>query len=88
MKVRLGELRQVVREEFLRGVPEFALREATRKYIEEVRQHVQRHIAATKRNPTDTRDAIASANEVLHKLEEDANNMLEGALWQYVQKGG
>jgi hypothetical protein len=87
MKVRLGDLRHLVREEFLRGVPEFALREATRKYVEEVRQHVQRHIAATKRTPVETREAIASANEVLHKFEEDANELLEGALWQYVQKG-
>jgi len=87
MKVRLGDLRQVIREEYLRGVPEFVLRQATERYVEEIRKQIFRFILANKSQVgTDQRQAIAAANEVLKDLELKANDLLEDQLFQFVRQ--
>lgn len=86
MKITLGELRRLVQEEYMRGVPEFVLRELTHNYVEGIRRHVQKHITMTQRDPAGAREAIAIANDVLKELEDQANQLLEDKLWQYVQR--
>lgn len=87
MKVRVGDLRQMIREEYLRGVPEYVLREATQKYVNEIRQHIFRFIMAQKsQTEIDQKAAIAAANEVLAELEEKANGLLEDSLFQFVRQ--
>ena len=87
MKVRVGDLRKAVREEYLRGVPEFALRQATEKYVEEIRRQIFRFILANKSHTeVDQRQAIAAANEVLVQLEEKANDLLEDQLYQFIRR--
>lgn len=86
MKVRVGQLRKAIREEYLRGVPEFVLRQATTKYVDEIRQQLFRFILANKSNTgPDQRQAMAAANEVLEDLEEKANDLLEDQLFQFVR---
>ena len=85
MKVKLGTLRKMIHEEYMRGVPEFMLRDATHKYVEVIRQHVQRHIAATKKSPIAAREAIELANKTLLELEEEANQLLENKLWEFIR---
>lgn len=87
MKVRVGDLRKAIREEYLRGVPEFVLRQATTKYVEEIRQQLFRFILANKSNTgPDQREAIAAANEVLEELETKANDLLEDQLYQFIRR--
>lgn len=86
MQVKLGDLRKMIREEYMRGVPEFILKEATKTYVGAVRKHVQRHILMTRKSPADARAAIDAANEMLLQLEEEANQLLEDKLWQFMQK--
>jgi hypothetical protein len=87
MKVRLGDLRKAIHEEYLRGVPEFVLRQATEKYVDEVRQHIFRFILANKSGTeVDQRQAIAAANEILEQLEEKANDLLEDQLYQFIRR--
>lgn len=86
MKARLGDVRKVVREEYLRGVPEFVFREATHRYVAEIRTHVKKFIMQNRSEDfIAQREAIDAMNDVLEKLEDDANNLLEDALFQYVQ---
>lgn len=85
IQIRVGDLRAVIREEYMRGVPEFMLREATSTYIATVRQHVQRYVAATQKNPVAAREAIQAANDMFEQLEEKANQLLEDSLWQFIQ---
>lgn len=86
MKVRVGNLKKVIREEFLRGVPEFVLRQATTKYVEEIRQQIFRFILANKSNTgADQREAIAACNVVLEDLEQKANDLLEDQLYQFIR---
>lgn len=86
MNVRLGDLRNIIREEYLRGVPEFAFKEATRKYVEEIRSHLKKFIVANIKNYADQRDAYGIANEVLEKLEEDINDNLSDKLYQFTRR--
>lgn len=86
MRVRLGDLRKVIREECLRGVPEFVLRQATTKYVDEIRQHVFQFILANKsQTGADQREAQAAANQVLEDLEEKANDLLEDQLYVFLR---
>ena len=87
VKVRVGDLRKVIREEYLRGVPEFVLRQATTKYVDEIRQQIFRFISTNKSSqPQDRRNAIEAANEVLEELERKVNALLEDHLWSFVQR--
>lgn len=87
VKVCIGDLRRLIREEYLRGVPEFVLRQATTKYVDDIRQQVFRYISSNRSaTPEDRRNAIAAANEVLEELETKANALLEDQLWSFVQR--
>jgi hypothetical protein len=87
MKTSLGNIRELIREEYLRGVPEFVLRQATQKYVEEIRTHVFKFILANKsQTGPDQRAAIAAANVVLEELEEKANDLLEDQLWSFLKQ--
>lgn len=86
MKVRVGSLRKTIREEYLRGVPEFVLRQATTRYVDEIRQHIKRFIVMNKSNDDQQqREAIEVANEVLIDLEQKLNDTLDDQLWAFIK---
>ncbi len=86
MKITVDELKKIVREEYLRGVPEFVFREATKRYVEEIRKHVKTFILQNKSNDfIAQRDAIDTMNDVMESLEEEMNALLEDKLFTYVQ---
>jgi hypothetical protein len=86
MKIKVAELRQLINEEFMRGVPEYILHDATHKYIETIRLYLQRHIAMTQKDPVGQRETIELANQVLEKLEKTVNQNCEDSLWQFLQR--
>lgn len=76
-----------VNEEFLRGIPEFVLRQATEKYVDEIRKQIFRFIMTNKSSSdVERRDALAAANQVLEELEEKANDLLEDQLYQFIRR--
>lgn len=75
-----------IQEEYLRGVPEFILHQATERYIDEIRKHLTRFIMMNKsEDPRDQRNAISSANDMLETLEEKSNELLEDQLWTFLR---
>lgn len=86
MKVTIGKLRTLIREEYLRGVPEYALRDSTHKFTEDIRKHINVFLSMTRESPEDRREALALADQVLKELEEEVYLKLEEALWQFIQK--
>lgn len=86
MKIKVGELRQLIHEEYMRGVPEYVLHDATTRYVDSVRLFVERHIAMTQKDPVGQRETMELANEILHQLEEDVNKLLEDKLWTFMQR--
>lgn len=85
MKLRIGDLRQIISEEYLRGVPEFVIREETRKFVDGIRQQLRRHVFMTMGNPVMERENLAAANEVLTELEAEALKLVEQKLWKFMQ---
>lgn len=73
--------------EELRGVPEFVLREATTKYVDELRQHLKRYILIDKSdNAVQQREAFDMMNGVLDDLEKEAFELLEQKLWLFLRR--
>lgn len=75
-----------LQEEYIRGVPDFAVREATRKFMDEIRGHLRRHVQSTRASETDTRDVLELAEETLGGLEKEVNTLVDAALWELIQK--
>lgn len=87
MKVRVGELRRVIREEYLHGVPEWALREDTTTFVNVLRGRIKKYILLNKsENPTDQREAIAAMNDVCDTLEEKLYDTVEDALFNFTRR--
>lgn len=86
MIIKIQELRQLIKDEYLRGVPEYALRDLTKRYVDSIRELVGRHIEMTTKDPIQTREAIEATTEVMASLEEDVNQVLEEKLWQFMQR--
>ena len=85
MKLTLAELRQIITEEYLRGVPEFQFQEASRKFCDEIKKHVQSFILLDKSSSREEQqDAIGAMNEQMAKLEEEVNALVEEKLWAFM----
>lgn len=86
MRVTLGELRAVIREEMLRGVPEFVLRQATSRYVEEIRKNIFKHILLKKSfTEEQRREALIDAKITLEELEDELNDVLEDKLYSFTR---
>lgn len=87
MKVRLGALRTLIREEYLQGVPEWQLRQDTSEFVDRIRDRIKRFILLNKsQTALDQREAIAAMNQVCDDLEERVYDVLEDQLFNFVRK--
>jgi len=86
MKDPEDQIRKIIREEFMRGVPEFMLRQATDDCTERLRQHIKRFIATRAENPTHSRELLQLANESLADLDEEMYALVEDKLWSFLQQ--
>lgn len=87
MKITVKQLKQVIREEYIRGVPEFVLRQATEKYVKEIRNQLFKHILLDRsKTQVEQKRAVSAANEALDQFENDTNASLEDVLWSFLQK--
>lgn len=87
MRIKLGRLRQIVNEQYLHGVPEWALRQDTSDFVDNIRERVKQYILLNKsENPSDQREAIAAMNDVCDTLEEKVYEVLEDALFNFVRQ--
>lgn len=86
MKIKVKELRGMV-QEALRGVPPFIFSEATRKYVEDVREQLRQNILIDKSSTMATqREAFEAANEILKDFEAEVNSLLEEKLYNFLQQ--
>ena len=97
MKIAVGQLRRLINEEttrrsvlpeeYLHGVPEFALREDTARFVERLRERIKGYIMINKsENPSDQREAIAAMNDVCEDLEEKLYDVIEDALFSFTRR--
>ena len=86
MEINVTEIKGVIREEVLRGVPEFVLRQATSRYIEEIRKSIFKHILLKKSfTEEQRRDALADAQETLEEIEDTMNDVLDDSLYSFTR---
>lgn len=80
------KIRQIIREEFMRGVPEFMLQQATDDCINNLRQHMKRFVATRADNPTHARELYTLVDETLQDLTEEMNVLIQDKLWAFMQQ--
>jgi hypothetical protein len=88
MRIKVGQLRRLINEEaFLHGVPEWALRQDTSDFVDQVRDRIKRYILLNKsENLADQREAIAAMNDVCDELEEKVFGLLEDQLFAFTRR--
>lgn len=87
MKVKLGELRHLIREEYLRGVPEWELRQDTSEFVDQIRDRITKFILINKSQDTmERKEAIAAMHTVCDELEEKVYDVLEDQLFNFTRK--
>lgn len=77
--------RGIVREELLRGVPDFALRRATDEYIESLQRMIIPHIRATSKSTAETREAQGRLKAALEQLGDEVHALLQDRLYAWVR---
>jgi hypothetical protein len=85
MRISKGELREIIREEFMRGVPEFMLRKATDDCVSQVRAQVMKFIQVRSEDPTHRRELTKLADDAFEELDEKLYQTLEDSLYQFLQ---
>lgn len=85
-KLSMREVRRLIREEFMRGVPDHALRTVTKRYVDDVRRLIFSSIIASKSDSSSQRSAMASANVTLEELEQRCNDLLKDQLWTFLRQ--
>jgi selenocysteine lyase/cysteine desulfurase len=78
--------KNVIDENYDLGVPDFALREAVDRFVDDVREHVKKFILVHKSdNVIQQRESLEAANEVLEVLREEAVDLLNDKLWMFTR---
>lgn len=86
MQVKMKTLRRIIREEFMRGVPEFVIRQAADDCVERVRQHVEKFVQGRAQSQAEARQMMQVANETLADLEDEIFQTVQDKLWAFVQQ--
>lgn len=81
----LTEVRQVLSEDYARGIPDFALTQVASDAVEGLRRHLKRHVTQTAQDPVKQRQMLAAANEVLAEAEVEIKEMLEEKLLKFTR---
>lgn len=87
MRVRFSELRSLLREELLHGVPEWQIREDSTRFVELLRDRITGYIRANKSGSSDqTAEAIEAMNDVCDELEDKVYDLVQDQLFAFVRR--
>ena len=75
--------RGIIREELLRGVPDFALRQCTDDFVESLQRRIVPHVNAAVASPKERREALARLKNALESLGDEVQALLQDRLSQY-----
>jgi len=86
MKVRVSDIRRLIREEFLSGVPEWRLRQDTADFVDAIRDRIKDYVLVNKSGTSiDRAEALAAMNLVCDELEEKVYAVLENELFAFLR---
>lgn len=87
MRTTVGQLRRLINEEYLHGVPEWQLRKDTTDFVNVIRDRIKRFILLNKsENGSDQREAIAAMNSVCDDMEDKVYDLLENELFEFTRR--
>lgn len=87
MRVRLGDIRSLIREEFLHGVPEWELRQDTAEFVDTIRDRIARYVFINKSdNLADRGEALRAMNDACDELEEKVYDVLDSQLFNFTRR--
>lgn len=75
--------RGIIREELLRGVPDFMLRRATDEYVQSLRRCVLPYVNRSVASQHERRESMARLNLALEELGNEVQALLQDRLFQY-----
>lgn len=99
MKLAAKDLRKIVqeevakaapkkrglREDYARGIPDFALSQVAAEAAEGMKRHLKRYVLQTASDPVKQRQMLAAANEVLEELEDSMKELMEDKLLKFIR---
>jgi len=87
VRTTVGQLRRLINEEYLHGVPEWQLRKDTTDFVNVIRDRIKRFILLNKsENGSDQREAIAAMNSVCDDMEDKVYDLLENELFEFTRR--
>ena len=87
VKARLGDVRRLIRETYLQGVPEWQLRQDTSEFVDQIRDRIKGFVLLNKsENSLDRQEALAAMNDVCDELEQKVYDVLEDGLFNFVRR--
>lgn len=85
IRITREELRQIIREEFMQGVPQFAVRQASDECIEKLKQFVKQYINRRAQSPVQAREMWEEASRTFDELDGELYDLIESRLWSFIQ---
>ena len=87
VRARLGDVRSLIREEFLHGIPEWQLRKDTADFVNIIRDRITSYVLLNKsENAVDRAEAIQAMNDVCDQLEQKVYDVLEDQLFNFTRR--
>jgi hypothetical protein len=84
-QVIASEVKSLLKEDYARGIPDFAISQVAADATEGLRRHMRRHINQMASDPGKQRQMLAAANAVLREVEGEMKELLEDKLLKFVR---
>ena len=77
MKLKTSDLRKIIKEEYSRAIPEFAIRQIADMCVEEIKRKMLGYINSKSTSQVDKRKMISKMNLVLEDLEKELKDVID-----------
>lgn len=81
-----SEIKSILKEDYARGIPDFALSDVAKATIDGLKVHLNNHILQTCTDPVQQRKKFDAANEVLKSIEPEIKQYLENKLADFMRR--
>jgi hypothetical protein len=84
-QVIASEVKSLLKEDYARGIPDFAISQVAADATEGLKRHLRRHISQMASDPGKQRQMLAAATAVLRETEAEMKELLEEKLLKFVR---
>ncbi len=86
VKISIKKLREIIREEYLRGVPNFELRQITNGFVGSLKSRIKNNIQQTSHSNEQAKERYEALNDVFKELEEEVNDLVDDKIWSFISR--